>query len=128
MQDQLSATTRHRLNVQGFEGIPDQMLAEVAPWLRMAFALCATLAALGTIAASSANAGGDCGFGCHLSCVPIRPDLQLWHPSCDRNATAAQTWCPIALRLRRWCTLADGRNLGVSSRVSLGRVHTLRVA
>ena len=57
MKDQLSATTRHRLDVQGFDGIPDQWLAEVAPWLRMAFALCAALAAIGTITASSAVLG-----------------------------------------------------------------------
>ena len=33
MTDQLSATTRHRLDVQGFDGIPDRRLAQVAPWL-----------------------------------------------------------------------------------------------
>lgn len=73
MQDQLSATTRHRLNVQGFEGIPDQMLAEVAPWLRMAFALCATLAALGTIAASSAVLGTLVVIAALAAIFPVYP-------------------------------------------------------
>ena len=65
MTDQLSATTRHRLDVQGFDGIPDQRLAQVAPWLLLAFALCATLAAIGTIAASTPVLGArrDSGFG-----------------------------------------------------------------
>ena len=57
MSDRLSATTRHRLDVQGFEGIPDQTLAPVAAWLRLAFAMCAALAAGGTITASSAVLG-----------------------------------------------------------------------
>ena len=50
MKDQLSATTRHRLDVQGIDGILNQTLAPVASWLRLAFELCATLAAIGTIA------------------------------------------------------------------------------
>jgi hypothetical protein len=48
----LSATTRRRLNVQGFNNVDDQTLAEFAPWLRMAFGLCAVLAAVGTALAS----------------------------------------------------------------------------
>ena len=37
----LSPTTRRRLDVQGFSDVNDETLAEVAPWLRMAFARCA---------------------------------------------------------------------------------------
>jgi hypothetical protein len=42
-----------RLDVQGFDSIDEEHLAEVAPWLRMAFALCATLAIVATALAST---------------------------------------------------------------------------
>jgi len=42
----------HRLDIQGFERIDEGRLTEVAPWLRLAFGLCAALAALGTALAS----------------------------------------------------------------------------
>jgi hypothetical protein len=48
----LSPTTRRRLDVQGFSDVNDETLAEVAPWLRMAFAMCAVLAGAGTALAS----------------------------------------------------------------------------
>ena len=48
----LPATTRRRLNVQGFSGVDDETLADVAPWLRMAFGMCALLAGAGTALAS----------------------------------------------------------------------------
>jgi hypothetical protein len=48
----LSATTRRRLNVQGFSDVDDETLAEGAPWLRMAFGMCALLAGAGTALAS----------------------------------------------------------------------------
>ncbi len=48
----ISPTTRRRLEIQGFCDIDDQTLAATAPWLRLAFALCAVLAAAGTILAS----------------------------------------------------------------------------
>lgn len=48
----ISATTRRRLNVQGFSDVDDESLAESASWLRMAFGGCALLAAAGTALAS----------------------------------------------------------------------------
>jgi len=48
----LSATTRRRLEIQGFVGLDDQTLATAGPWLRLAFALCTVLAAIGTLFAS----------------------------------------------------------------------------
>ncbi len=48
----ISPTTRRRLEIQGFVGLDDQTLAETGPWLRLAFALCTVLAAIGTILAS----------------------------------------------------------------------------
>jgi len=47
----LSPATTWRLRVQGFAA-DDAWLAEVAPWLRLAPALCATSAAIGTVTAS----------------------------------------------------------------------------
>jgi hypothetical protein len=52
MSKTLSATTRQRLNVQGFSDVGDETLADVAPWLRMAFGMCALLAGAGTTLAS----------------------------------------------------------------------------
>jgi hypothetical protein len=40
------------LEIQGFVGLDDRTLAETGPWLRLAFALCTVLAAIGTIFAS----------------------------------------------------------------------------
>lgn len=48
----LSTTTRRRLNVQGMSGVDDETLAEIVPWQRLAFAICALLAGTGTALAS----------------------------------------------------------------------------
>ena len=50
----LSTTTQRRLNVQGFANVDQETLAEVAPWLRMAFGLCSLIAGTGTALASPA--------------------------------------------------------------------------
>lgn len=54
MSKTLSATTRRRLNVQGFCDVDDKTLANLAPWLRMAFGICALIAGAGTVLASPA--------------------------------------------------------------------------
>lgn len=43
---------RRLLDIQGFDGVEDDVLAPVAPWLRLAFGLCAAMAAIGTALAS----------------------------------------------------------------------------
>ena len=48
----LTARTLRRLDIQGFDGVSQQQLAEVAPWLRLAYVLCALLAGIATAAAS----------------------------------------------------------------------------
>jgi hypothetical protein len=48
----ISATTRKRLEIQGFTGMDDEMLSEVAPWLRFSPAVCAVLMGIGTALAS----------------------------------------------------------------------------
>ena len=52
MSKTLSRSTRKRLNVQGFSDVDDETLAIVAPWLRMAFGMCALIAGVGTVLAS----------------------------------------------------------------------------
>ncbi len=52
MPSTLSFQTRKRLNIQGLAEVDDEVLAPVAPWLRMAFGGCAVLAASGTVLAS----------------------------------------------------------------------------
>ncbi len=49
----LSKTTCRRLDIQGFENISKEALAETAPWSRLAFGLCAMLAGLGTATSST---------------------------------------------------------------------------
>ncbi len=48
----LSATLRHRLDIQGYSCVDDVTLAQTQIWLRMSPALCATIAAIGTALAS----------------------------------------------------------------------------
>lgn len=48
ISDELSRETRRRLDIQGFEQCDEATLGPVAPWLRLAFALCALIAGVGT--------------------------------------------------------------------------------
>ncbi len=50
----IAATTRARLEMQGFVGLDDERLAEIRPWLRLAPGLCAAWAAVGTAWSSPA--------------------------------------------------------------------------
>jgi len=52
MSSGVIATQRRRLDIQGFERVDDAALAPVAPWLRLAFGLCAVIAGVGTAMAS----------------------------------------------------------------------------
>ena len=52
MRNTFGAKRLHRLDVQGFDPVDEELLAQVAPWLRLAFGLCATLAIVGTALAS----------------------------------------------------------------------------
>jgi hypothetical protein len=48
----LTPRTRRLLDIQGFDAVDVQELAPVAPWLRLAFALCGVLGGVGTLLAS----------------------------------------------------------------------------
>ncbi len=52
MDYMLSTRTRRRLDIQGLEAVADERLCSVTPWHRLAFGLCALLAAAGTATAS----------------------------------------------------------------------------
>ena len=52
MRPTLTARTRRRLDIQGFDIVDEQELVPVAPWLRLSFGLCALLGAVGTLLAS----------------------------------------------------------------------------
>ncbi len=54
MERSLSPHTRRRLDIQGLETVADDRLCSIVPWHRLAFGLCALLAAAGTAAASPA--------------------------------------------------------------------------
>ncbi len=53
MEHTLGAKRLHRLDVQGFDTIDEDVLARIAPWLRLAFGLCGILAIVGTALAST---------------------------------------------------------------------------
>lgn len=67
------AATRRRLDIQGFEHVDDAALAPVAGWLRLAFALCALLAAVGTILASPALLLALAAIAVLAAAFPVHP-------------------------------------------------------
>ena len=52
MRQTLTPRTYRLLDIQGFDTVDEQVLAPVAPWLRLAFGLCALLGGVGTALAS----------------------------------------------------------------------------
>jgi hypothetical protein len=54
MRQTLTPRTSRLLDIQGFDTVDVQELGRVAPWLRLAFGLCAVLGGLGTVLASPA--------------------------------------------------------------------------
>jgi hypothetical protein len=53
MPNTVGARRIGRLDIQGFDAVDEELLAEVGGWLRLAFGLCATLAIVGTALAST---------------------------------------------------------------------------
>jgi hypothetical protein len=73
MRQSLSARTRRRLDIQGFDTIPDRELAPVATWLRLAFGLCALLAGVGTAMASPTMLLGLAAIAALAAVSPVHP-------------------------------------------------------
>jgi hypothetical protein len=62
-----------RLDVQGFDTVDAELVAQVAPWLRLAFGLCATLAIVGTALASQALLLTLAGIAFLAALSPVHP-------------------------------------------------------
>ena len=73
MKNAISETTRRRLDIQGFVDVDDETLAEVRPWLRLAFGGCAILAAIGTILASPTLLWILVGIAALAAAFPVHP-------------------------------------------------------
>jgi hypothetical protein len=75
----ISPTTRRRLEIQGFCGIDERTLAETAPWVRLAFALCALLAAAGTLLASPVVLWSLVPVAAWAAAFPVHPFDHLYN-------------------------------------------------
>ncbi|MGH6691208.1 MAG: DUF4395 domain-containing protein, partial [Gammaproteobacteria bacterium] len=73
MRTTTSPETRARLHIQGFDTVADRDLAPVAPWLRLAFAFCALLGAVGTAFASPAILLALAGIAAVSAVSPVHP-------------------------------------------------------
>lgn len=69
----LAPVTQRRLEIQGFCGIEERTLAQTAPWLRLAFALCTALAAAGTLLASPIVLWGLVPIAALGAALPVHP-------------------------------------------------------
>ena len=73
MRAEISETRLRRLDIQGFDEVDEERLAEAGPWLRMAFLLCGALALAGTVTASTRLLGA-------LALVALLGALTPVHP------------------------------------------------
>jgi hypothetical protein len=73
MSNKLGAKRLNRLDVQGFDAIGEDLLAQVGSWLRLAFGLCATLAIIGTALASQPLLLALAGIAFVASLSPVHP-------------------------------------------------------
>ncbi len=73
MGSTLKAKRLHRLDVQGFDTVDEDLLAQVAPWLRLAFGLCAILAIVGTALASTPVLLTLAGIAFLAAIFPVHP-------------------------------------------------------
>jgi hypothetical protein len=69
----LAPTIKRRLEIQGFTDVDRGVLEETAPWLRLAYGLCAVLAAVGVILASPVFLLGVTVFSAWGAASPVHP-------------------------------------------------------
>ena len=84
MSDSVSEKRLHRLDVQGFESVDEELLAQVGPWLRLAFGFCASWAIVGTALASKPLLLTLAGIAFLAALSPVHPfdliyDLGIRH-------------------------------------------------
>ncbi len=101
----LSATLRHRLDIQGYACVDDATLARTHVWLRLSPALCATIAAIGTVLASPAILWGLMTFAALGAVLTFHPfdliyNLGVRHvtggPELPRNGAPRRFACAMA--------------------------------
>ena len=85
----LSATLRHRLDIQGYSCESDATLARTQFWLRMSPALCAAIAAVGTALASPAILWGLMVFAALGAVLPFHPFDLIYNLGIRRIAGGA---------------------------------------
>jgi hypothetical protein len=73
MRQTLTQRTSRLLDIQGFDTVDVQELARVAPWLRLAFGLCALLGGLGTVLASPSILLGLALLAVLAAASPVHP-------------------------------------------------------
>ncbi len=110
----LSATLRHRLDIQGYTCADDATLARTQLWLRMSPALCAAIAAAGTALASPAILWGLMVFAALGAVLTFHPfdliyNLGIRHitgtPELPRNGAPRRFACAMA---SAWLLAAGG--------------------
>jgi hypothetical protein len=137
MNSSLEPHRLRRLDIQGFENVEEARLAEVAPWLRLAFGLCATLAILGTALASTTLLFVLAGIALLGALSPVHPfdliyDLGIRHltgtgPLPRRGAPSrfacgfGSTWLLVTI----WAFDSVGPTLGYVLGFSLSAVAVL---
>jgi hypothetical protein len=101
----LSATIRHRLDVQGYACVDDATLAQTQLWLRLSPALCASIAAAGTALASPAILWGLMIFAALGAILPFHPFDLIYNlgirritggPQLPRNGAPRRFACAVA--------------------------------
>ncbi len=73
MRTTLTPHTRRWLDIQGFDNVCDRDLAPAAPWLRLAFLLCAVFAAVGTVVGSTTILLGLAVIAAIAAASPVHP-------------------------------------------------------
>ena len=101
----LSATLRHRLDIQGYACADDATLAQTQLWLRLSPALCATIAAVGTALASPAILWGLMVFAALGAVLTFHPFDLIYNlgirritgaPELPRNGAPRRFACAMA--------------------------------
>jgi hypothetical protein len=86
----LSATLRHRLDIQGYSCESDATLARTQLWLRMSPALCAAIAGVGTALASPPILWGLMVFAALGAALPFHPFDLIYNLGIRRITGAAE--------------------------------------
>lgn len=73
MKRTINPVTLHRLDTQGFDCVAEADLAEIAPWLRLAYGFCAGIALVGTALASTLVLGVLAVIAALAALFPVHP-------------------------------------------------------